>query len=612
MNRMSENKIIQNQFFTWLSSMVSSARLSELNTVFDDVEKYCIAMRIIPHSILSITDTSEINEVISTLEKDRSFRDHFKHNLSTIFLFLKLYARFLTSVSNNSTQEDLVDDELQAISSDFNTYENKVENKNEQNKESTCDISEEEKQRYTFILENYFGEDGYQLGRAIFRGRFKNYYISQYGNSPEQSDEQIDNILCQIGTQRDGRVFPKQNDEHNELLNSILADIKSVLDAGATAIYPAAVFERYRQQLADEFHIYTEDALSELIREHSEIKLFKNHSHLMMLGRTPNPAEDIRRVLSNSHVPMTIEEIDEAVWYITKDKIKFVLSTEKTFVNVSQGTYFFAPNFPISESEKSILITAIDEELNHFGHLTDVELMSIISEKCPSLAINTGDFTRYGVRNCLAYFLGEHFSFNGPIITRIGCEINTNEVFGQFAREREKMTYSELKEFADEMQTIIYWDAVISEMVRLNENEFIRKDKIEFDVDEIDNILDGMFEGEYVPLGEINLFLSFPNIEYQWNNFVLESYLFNFSRKFKLVHTSFGMKDTCGAIVRVESAISDYNALITDVLKKAGRTFSEKSALNYLVEKGYQARRSYKDIEKILRAVNQTSVQPQN
>jgi len=149
-------------------------------------------------------------------------------------------------------------------------------------------------------------------------------------------------------------------------------------------------------------------------------------------------------------------------------------------------------------------------------------------------------------------------------------------------------------------------------MIRLNENEFIRKDKIKFNVDEIDKILHGMFEGEYVPLGEINLFLSFPNIGYQWNNFVLESYLFNFSRKFKLIHTCFGMKETCGAIVRSESAISDYNALITDVLKKAGKIFTEKSALNYLVEKGYQARRSYKDIGIILRAVNQTSVQPQN
>lgn len=605
---MSENQIIQKQFFTWLSSTVSSSRLSELNTVFGDVDKYCIAMRIIPHPILSITDTSEINEVISTLEKDRSFSNHFKHNLSTIFLFLKLYVRFLTSVSNNSTQENLGDDELQAVPSDFTTDENKIE----QNRESTCDISEEEKLRYTFILETCFSEDGYQLGRAIFRGRFKNYYVSQYGNTPEQTDEKIDNILCQIGTQRDGRVFPKQNNEHNELLNSILSDIKSVIDEGATAIYPAAVFERYRKQLADELHIYTEDALSELIREHSEIKLFKYHSHLMMYDRTPNPTEDIRRVLSGSHIPMTIEEIDEALWYITKDKIKFVLSTEKTFVNVLQGKYFFAPNFPISENEKNILITSIDEELNHFGHITDVELMRIISEKCPSLAINSEDFTKYGVRNCLAYFLGEHFSFNGPIITRIGCEINTNEVFGQFAGEREKMTYSELKEFADEMQTNIYWDAVLSEMIRLNENEFIRKDKIEFNVDEIDKILHGMFEGEYVPLGEINLFLSFPNIEYQWNNFVLESYLFNFSQKFKLIHTCFGMKETCGAIVRSESAISDYNALITDVLKKAGKIFTEKSALNYLVEKGYQARRSYKDIGIILRAVNQTSVQPQN
>ena len=47
-------------------------------------------------------------------------------------------------------------------------------------------------------------------------------------------------------------------------------------------------------------------------------------------------------------------------------------------------------------------------------------------------------------------------------------------------------------------------------------------------------------------------------------------------------------------MVRAESKITDYDALITDVLSKAGGEFTQKTALDYLVENGYHAKRSYK------------------
>ena len=203
------------------------------------------------------------------------------------------------------------------------------------------------------------------------------------------------------------------------------------------------------------------------------------------------------------------------------------------------------------------------------------------------------------------------FAFNGPIITRRGSEINRSEVFRRFAAEHQRLTYDELKAFADEMETIIYWDAVMSEMVRLNENEFIRRDELSPDITAVDEFLDGICAGEYIPLSEMTLFLSFPSIGYQWNRFLLESYLNSFSRKFRLIHTSFAKRETCGAMVRAESEITDYDSLITDVLSNAGREFTQKTALDYLVEHGYQAKRSYKGIENVLRMVGNKALQKQ-
>lgn len=602
---MPEDNSVKDRFLAWLSGTVSPAQLSELYVVFDDVERYCISMRLVTKPILSITDINVIKNVIETLEKDRSFRTHFKRNLSKIDSFLKLYIQFLKNNPDISVQ-------IISMPEEYETDIAEKENVSEQivfPNESLAGVNEEEKARLNAILEEHFKEDGYQLGRAIFRGRFRTYYTTKYGFELEYTNEKLEDILRAVGDLRDGRVFPKGDSNQNLLLEEMLSDIVSAFDSGATAVYPSAVYERYRERLAGELHIYKEESMTNILLANAGEKFGQYHSHFVIRGRESNPSLDIRRLLRDSHLPLTVDEIHNTLWYIPIDKTKILLAADSSLVSVAAATYYYAPNFPIGESEKRTLISAIGNQLDYAGYMTDVELMNIIGEKCPNLAINAAEFSRYGMRNCLGYILKEQFSFNGPIITRQGCEINRNDVFGRFAKERERMSFDELKAFADDMETQIYWDAVMSETVRLSENEFVRKDEIDFDISAIDEHLDEICTGEYLPINEINLFLSFPSIGYQWNSFVLESYLFNFSRKFRLVHTSFARKDTCGAMVRAQSPICDYDALITNVLSKAGREFSEKSALDYLVENGYQAKRSYRGIESILRNVNRKPIQ---
>ena len=66
--------------------------------------------------------------------------------------------------------------------------------------------------------------------------------------------------MRQVGTLRDGRVYPKT---HSQLLSEINDEIIDLLNTGATCVYCDAVFERYRIQLAEEQHIYNAEALRE-------------------------------------------------------------------------------------------------------------------------------------------------------------------------------------------------------------------------------------------------------------------------------------------------------------------------------------------------------------
>lgn len=461
-------------------------------------------------------------------------------------------------------------------------------------------LPEETRIRYTEILSEHFGEDGYQTGRPIFRGRFKRFYAEKYGCPPAETDNRIDEIMSMVGTKRDDRVFPKQDDIQNDLVMEIVSDVLSAFDSGATAVYIEAVYDKYQQPLADNLHIYNQDALASLLLAHANGKYIQRYSFLTNNWSGANAQEDLLRIMKTFHQPQNYAAIHEKAWFLPYERMKTLLVTTASIVNVAAETYFYAPNLPVSAVELAYLSSLMNEELSYYSYITDVRLMQLIAEKCPSIAINTDGYTTYGLRNCLGYILRDQFAFDGPIITLKGKELSMADVFTEFAKDHEVLSVDELSALSNEMNIVIYWDSVLSEMIRVSATELVRKDQIKFDVEAIDEILDGICPGDYIPLPEVNLFLYFPNIGYPWNSYLLESYLFSCSKKFRLLHSSFIKTGVYGAMVRKDADVPDYRYLLVDVLSKSNALDSTKEALQYIVDKGYQQRRRYEGIEAVI------------
>jgi len=347
-------------------------------------------------------------------------------------------------------------------------------------------------------------------------------------------------------------------------------------------------------------HIYNVDSLESVLFSSGKRNYFKRYNYLFGYNKEPAPNRDVIEYMKKSHLPVTYSEIENGLWYVPLDKIKHTLVTTPGIVNVASEAYLYAPNLPVSENEIQQIAELISHALLQRNYISDVELMQLIEEHCPSVLMNTPDYPMWGLRNALAYLLRDKFSFRGAIISDKDEEISMAEVFSDFCQRSEHITVDELKQFASELNTVIYWDSVYSEMVRVNQNEFIRKDQIHFDVEQTDSVLDSLIPSAYTPIKTINLFLHFPAIDVPWNNFVLESYVAHYSKKFRLLHASFTATDCCGAMVRQDSGISDYRTLIVDVLAKNTAWKNKKDALQLLVDLGYQQRRSYSDIEKVM------------
>lgn len=569
----------RNLFFDWLKANPAT-KASYLMTYVSarQIEKFLGSSDNMPSSLYALTTVAQVINLSYQLMADEKFLKLDKNNRGALAKALQLYIEFWKA---QSPEESRVP----------------TQNKEEGNVGQTVTLGT--KDRYASILKTHF-PDGFRHNKAIDRNRFRMYFTETYSEEPSDSDEQLINRLLEIGTLRNDRIFVKDDAEQKDLLRDIDDTLNRTFSNGASCIYIDCLYGRYQNELSESLHIYDVEAFENVLFSRVNHRYYKKYNYLCCYGCDANPQRDVINYMKLRHVPVTYDEIAREIWYIPLEKIKQVLVTAIETVNAAPEAYLYAPNLPINDQELKTITAHVHSVLLQRPYISDVELMQIIEEHCPSVAMNTSEYPLWGLRNALSYLLRHEFSFRGAIISRKDVEISMAEVFSDFCKRNGHLTVDELKTFAGELDTVVYWDAVYAEMIRINQNEFIRKDQIMFDIDQIDAILDMLISEAYVPLKSIALFLHFPPMSISWNSYVLESYVANYSRKYALLHASYSATDCCGAIVRKDSGIADYRSLIVDVLASSTGWKSKADALEILVRDSYQQRRSYSDIEKVM------------
>lgn len=396
------------------------------------------------------------------------------------------------------------------------------------------------------------------------------------------------------------------------MVDDIVNDVIAAFELGASAVFVEAVYDRYKKSLADNLKIYNENSCAAIVLQNANGKIFQYDSLYFSPGpevQKATPSNDILLFMQKFHQPLPYSRIATELWYIPRDELRRLLNKIPEIAYVGNEKFFYVLNLPVNEIELQKISSLIQMEIDIHGYVTNINLMYLIKSKYPIIAMNLEGFSASAVKNCLRYILRDRFDFNGSIISALGSRLNINDVYIEFVRNREDLTINELKNFSKEILDDVYygknalfahWNVIFDEMVRISQNKFVSKNLIEFDVSRIDDFLDETYPQSYTPFKEITLFINFPNIGYVWNSYVLESYLHIFSRKFRLVHSDFSAIKVYGAMVRVDSAISDYESLITDALSYLD-SLTESKALQFIVDQGYQQRKVYKNIGEVIR-----------
>ena len=173
-------------------------------------------------------------------------------------------------------------------------------------------------------------------------------------------------------------------------------------------------------------------------------------------------------------------------------------------------------------------------------------------------------------------------------------------VFADYCRSRDTFTLDELNVLASELGTVIYFDAVYENSLRISHDRFVAKKRAHFLVHETDAVLDRFCRGDYISIEKIDGYSLFPNAGFPWNEYLLEHYVAAYSEKYTLLHTGFNANKCVGAIVKKSAGFESFDDCIVTVLADSNITLKKQHALQYLCDEGYIARRIYTNIEELL------------
>ena len=645
---MADSNSVQEDFFTYLSAQIPSCQIQNVYLILCDIEKFCLQRKILKDNIFKTTKLNIINQVVQTVDSNKVFRFTYKHNLKKMSAAIHTYYKFMKnymSVAETEKYQPIIQtvktsaehiDYRVGSNVEYTDAEYKPKGENDSVGYCTVDSANIQRNcqsidnslivmpkvvvpssivvekfqektfaneqiliRYKELLEQFF-QKGFRMDSYLEMKKFRKFYQEQYETELTVADEFIYKDIRGMTILHEGKAYLPDlmlSPEKKEKLEHYIAD---KLSSDCNAIYYAALFSEWEDELHGE-RIYSPAMLKTYLSYINHGGYVIQHSYIAKDYTVQlNPEYEVREYLKEAGEPVKVAQIFGALSHITEQKIQFVLSTQEDFIWNTTGVYFHESYFNLSNSELEWISQFIEDEIKVRLFVTGNELVEAVEVHFPDIKEMYHKLTMVGKRNAIAYKLRHRFSFNGNIISRYDGSLSMADVYANYCQKRSRFTLDELNILKKELNSKIYFDKVYANSLRISKNEFVSLDMAQFNIEATDEAIGRFCTGQYMSIKSVNDFGTFPYAGYQWNEFLLEHFVANYSQKFMLLHTGYSANLCAGAIVKRNSSFKDFNELLIDIIANINRKLDEDAALEYLCQRGYIGRRRYSDIGRIL------------
>lgn len=254
------------------------------------------------------------------------------------------------------------------------------------------------------LLKKYFPK-GYRTDSWIDMNRLRSRYQSDYSEELEISDEELMNLLFSIGLPLNGLIYAQKNDEQDAVVEEILRLIYDTFEGGATCIYLESLYNRYQQQLSEQFNIFSGKALAELIGARLDRTYAIKRAYIYYGRRIPAPETEIISEMKRQTTPVSVAEIHSSLWYFPEEKIDQILTGLDEIVLVETGIYYYAPSLPISRTDLGNIKQDLRQMLIYSKKLTEMEVLNVVVQECPAVLGEASFLNWMGFWRSLCYLL---------------------------------------------------------------------------------------------------------------------------------------------------------------------------------------------------------------
>ncbi len=461
------------------------------------------------------------------------------------------------------------------------------------------------KSKYEQVLMQRF-KNGMKFDSIDF-DNFRETYEAIFNRSLTEDDDSLEEQLSQCGVVYKERLYPAEGIIGVAAKDKLFEYIENNFALGKKVIYYKALFEELSDVFASCFALSDSEMLREYLKYVSEpdryffYKDYMSNENNVVVDNTA----EVEELFLNAGKPISVEEACLSLSHIPQAQIDRIIKTDKRFLRNAKGEYYHIGIFEMTHEESDYISDIINGLINDNKYAIWTDVWNRIVEEMPEFIENNSYLSPLGIRNAVEVFLSHKFSFNSAVISSIYEEFDMSDVFRYYATKRSSFSADEIYQFAKELDTVIYFYALQDVSIRVNHDLFISKAQLNFDVAAIDTAIASYMSKDYIKIREIDSFLTFPNVGYEWNEYLLEGFVWSFSKEFMLLNNGFALNNVAGVIVRRNGKIKEFVDACAVILADAPIELNEKDSLDYLVSVNMITRRSYRQIEEALNKAKQ-------
>lgn len=201
--------------------------------------------------------------------------------------------------------------------------------------------------------------------------------------------------------------------------------------------------------------------------------------------------------------------------------------------------------------------------------------------------------------------LNRTFSFTRTFIFPLGAATQT--VLQNFSEHCANLnytfSYAELKEMLKSYHPgmLPFWETIYEGSARVSSDSFVARDTVSFDIPATDAVIADLCTEPITPIRAlIPALRNLPPASHMWTIFLLEQFIYSFSKRFKLVHSRFGA-DVKGFIVpRSATHIDDFEEALAQHLAATRVALTEASVMLYISYRGIAGAIRYPKLARVL------------